>query len=295
MTATAASTVPFEDVHEYDGAYFYVVPNEETMLWRELVKGLPINRAAGICSSGEVGFFAMLPTVRKELVLVDHSYRSLSIAMLKYLLIREKGWQEAHRLFTSRDLKELRAAFEELKARLPKKTEDAYQRTLESAGEYAYGSTSFVGRNSLHVNPLLNKEWNILPTKLIATASKKFDKVTFLHGDMTDLIAKGPFDLFYISNAIDHQRRASKGSRDSWLDPDDTVKQQFLSEITKVVKPGGYVIAADVKGWRLDQKDVFEKAGWTDVKTVQSEKTSWRHRLFQTPKEVVEKVEVVAA
>lgn len=112
-------SVVYEDVHKHEWKGYYAIPNENIFRWRELLKKTPIYRAAGICSSGEVGFFGILPLVRRELVLIDHSYKSIQVAALKYLLLREKGARGTLQLLTKAQRAEkVRVAVKSLPAAL---------------------------------------------------------------------------------------------------------------------------------------------------------------------------------
>lgn len=202
----------FEDLHEHDAGYGYECPNECWLTWRELIKRIPVYKAAGICSGGEVGLFAMLPLVRDELVLVDHSYHSLSYAATKYLLLRDRGWAEARRLLREGG-PELKAAVEAAQADLPEPLKKEWARY----------------RCNLDYNNI-KREWEKAKTPVLRKAVQKFAKVSFLHGDLADLAERGPFGLLYLSNALGHVGRNGGGLA-------------LLSLVEKALRPGSYVIA----------------------------------------------------
>lgn len=278
--------IPFEDVHAYEDRVYYASPNEEVQAWYELLKGKPIYKAAGICSSGEVGFFALLPVVRKELVLIDHSYRSLSIAMLKYLLIKERGLLEARRLLTGGDFKALQTALKELKEHLPDKVKSAYEsfdvvryNTIDpfSNSQYSYGSHKTISTNTIHRG--IKQEWEKAPEKLITACAAKLDRVKFVHGDLTDLEARGPFGLLYLSNALEHRSRTG-------LSP-------LIEAVEKAVKPGGYVICAHSSGGFYGTHKTATDRWGAPLATIQAKASiSWVQSIYQIP---VKEKEAIAA
>src|SRR5688572_33269006 len=83
-------TVRFEDKATYDTAGYYTT-NEEPEVHRELLRGIRVRRAAAIASGGEVALFSVLPHVSRELVLIDHSYQSMAMAMAKAMLLESLG------------------------------------------------------------------------------------------------------------------------------------------------------------------------------------------------------------
>lgn len=146
------ATLTFEDVHQHSASGYYTVPNERLDTWRNYVKGLRIDRAGAICSAGEVGFFAILPTARKEVVLLDHSYASLSVAMLKWLVLRDYGAAEAKRMFTKADAGTLRKTLDNLLAQLPDKVREQYDKKIRDQG-FAEDRGDFVAKPTWWTHP----------------------------------------------------------------------------------------------------------------------------------------------
>lgn len=208
-----------------------------------------MDRAAGICSAGEIGFFSMLPSVRKELVLIDHSYRSLSIAMMKYLLLHNHGWRDVVRLLsTDGAATELKLAIDKLTKDLPKEV-----KTTNNLAQFVQAHNNMVGYG-------LRELWNSIPQYVLKRANEKLNIVNFAHGDLTDLIKMGPFDLLYISNAFGHSGRS--------------MRAPLEDDLKKVVRPGGYIIEAASAG----QKDRWPKIA--EQRSTIS--TMWLYRLYQT-------------
>lgn len=296
-------SLTFEDLASYEDPGYYIVPNEDTVEWRKLIKGLRVNKAAAICSSGEVGLVAMLPTVRKELVLVDHSYASLSVAMLKYTMLRELGATETKRLLTAATPDELRINLDKFVATLPEKVRKVYAQRVNARSfergfvinrpgkKYNYNKidpkTGYYEvveqKDNYEVNGSIVREWNRLPHRDVLRSASKLDRVKFLHGDLTDLAAKGPFDLFYLSNALEHSGRKGR---------------PVVEQVQACIKPGGYAIVAHQgglpdrsarSGYRSysNYGSCITKildAGWTVVSTVKSSvNIAWQQTLFQVP------------
>src|SRR5438132_1398034 len=104
------STMRFTDIEPTAGGSGYGVVNENLNAWKKLLEGISVERAAGICSAGEVNFFSILPHVEQELVLIDQSPYSLYCAMGKYHNIETLGPEKAHNQLC----KELKKPFTEL-------------------------------------------------------------------------------------------------------------------------------------------------------------------------------------
>lgn len=240
----------FEDLNDYASTTYYVAPNENPLVVRDMVKNLHIRRAAGICSAGEVGFFSLLSSVRQELVLVDHSYTSLAFAMIKYLMLRERGWSETTRLLTEVErVPELRQAISALSDQLPDRVKSALTNCRDGGLVNYYDNRQ---------DYQLREIWKDRAVKLAQKATRKLDRVSFLHGDLTDLAERGPFDLLYVSNAFEHYDR--NGSH------------PVMAQITKAVKPGGYIIGCGWGGWG--------EASWEQVSTDRC--TAWTYTLYRT-------------
>ena len=251
----SALAVPFEDALEGQDRYpgGYPTTNESVSAWRFLVKGKRIHRAAGICSGGEIGLLSLLPTVRDQLILVDHSYGSLMYAMQKYLLIKKYGfnralellspiktqrteypysdpWYKANPVYDYKPNPELAKALKEVSEGLPpqlfatKRYTDPYGRT-KTARDYRVEKLGMDGYSCGTVEQL----WSFASKSERRRIDAKLDKVLFVHGGFQQLKDRGPFDLFYLSNA----HTSGNGNNTT---PD-------LNTVTECMRDKGWVIA----------------------------------------------------
>lgn len=235
MSTVEAPKLNFQSFLPNSRGVAYVCPNEDLGIWRDLVKGKRIRRAAGICSGGEVGFFALLPTVREELVLIDHNLGSLYYASVKYLLLREYGYAGLMRLF--RNAKQLEAAIAEAEKNLPEKLQNirddmASERLVKAAGNRD-SYTRVQGTK-------LQEHWERTHAHQRKAVNTKLDKVTFVHGDLDALDNQGKFDLLYMSNA--HEE--GNGNQ----------RRKDLNRISKCLNPGAYVLSSLKLGNRREQR-----------------------------------------
>lgn len=262
----------FVDVHEHDARTWYVVPNEHLGMWTSLVEDLHLERAAGICSSGEVGFFSLLPRVKKELVLIDHSYRSLAIAMMKYIVMRERGVNKAYDLFTCGDYGRVTTELSSFVGNLPERVAQGFQQLIEKREMGAMASSDFRATDKLAL------EWRALPATQARSARRRLDRVTFLHGDLTtDLAKEGPFDLVYLSNALSHTSYGRDRHNYEGIKPE---------KMEAAVKPGGYVLTTCGTG-KLDSD--YDRTPmpehWEPVKIMEApkdgNKIGWIYGLYR--------------
>lgn len=263
---TTALAIQYEDVHEYEGFHYYIVPNESLTSWKKLLEDadISVDRAAGICSAGEVGLFNLLPHVKRELVLIDHSTRSIAVAAVKHLILQKVGPDKAKELFESGDAAKIRKAFDGVKDKLPPKLQESYEKvfgTKKDLDHLGYAANSHArSLKSMWADAPLKKTCNTL------------GKVKFLHGDLTDLVERGPFGLLYLSNALDSTHRSRSG------------QAALAATVEKAVKPGGYVldaVSAFTKTARSGAKWdlIAEHSPYTNIQFSQ-----WVYRLYQTPK-----------
>lgn len=284
------SVLAFEDIHEYKWDGYYATPNEDTMAWRELLKGTPIYRAAGICSSGEVGLFGILPLVRRELVLIDHSYKSLHVAAVKWLLLKERGAKETHRLCTTGTFAELLAATKAMVPTLPIELkecfpEGAWLQPRETPRYYGVShsyphTTAYAGSSGgTYDHHKVQDEWHKLSLRVVEKAVQKLDRVKFIHGDLSDLVSEGPFGLLYLSNALSHEGRNNKNNGYTYY---NQLRKEIMEQIEAIVKPGGYVVLATSGGYGYGydtETGVFAKRGWELLNKIKG--GSWSQQLWR--------------
>lgn len=237
----------FIDANTYAAPGHYNCPNEDTRCWREGIKGMVLFRAAGICSGGEVGFFSILPAVRRKLVLVDHSYLSLHVAITKYLVLAAHGPKETYRLFTKASHEELLKVVQAVEGDLPDAVRNCPGLEVGRGGIYTsrnYGDwrapnpkshnnrrievyNTKTHRYEMKDNPnypvyvpgfnKIQRHWNRhITLDLVQKAYKKLHLVKFIHGDLRDIAEDGPYGLIYLSNALEHSNR--DGQRPALLD-----------------------------------------------------------------------------
>jgi hypothetical protein len=215
----------FEDMHDFPGnGDFYATPNESLELWDRLLQGLKLYKVAGICSGGEVGFFNLLPRVQRELVLLDHSYKALYFAAVKYLALQKYGPEETYNLLSSgRGTYQTLAT--EFETELPVVLNNAWKRPTLYSNHPRRGADAFESHSTS-----VARFWQHQKKDVLVKTCAKLHKVTFVHGDLTDLAAKGKFGLVYLSNALEsnHLNRERKTS--------------IPAKVAACIKPEGYVL-----------------------------------------------------
>jgi hypothetical protein len=271
----------FEDKHSYAASGYFVCPNESTKDWYEMLKGTPIYRAAGICSSGEVGFFGMLPIVRRKLVLIDHSYTSLNVAMSKFCILNAKGPKETYRLFTTAEHQEVHDVIAGVQNQLPVSVKNhvgQYERPWFAGSKInketynpRTGYYDPVADGVFHSYAVweIQNHWNqhITPAQVVK-AYNKLHLVKFIHGDLADLEEDGPYGLLYLSNALEHNNR-------------DRRRPQFEA-LKKYLRPGGYVFNSGRGGLHGYDYIAQDNTGAVEVKTTRKCGTlGWTQQMYK--------------
>lgn len=277
MSALAYEAVP----KTTDCRSFYPAPNEDVELWRSMVKGLRVERAAAICSGGEVGLLALLPTVRRELVLIDHSRRSLLIAMLKHLLIRQRGATKVRELLGKGSYEDIKAALTAVKDGLPPDLLAIYNQMGTDPRGFGneiepFGVTDiwYSANRSYRPHPGLQKYWCAVPVRLVQRSGAKLGKVSFIHGDMSVLAERGKFNLIYLSNAFNHVGVTNP-------------QHKTFKAIDEALAPGGYAMVADsTTGVGISMR-VCNQAGWETVQSAVGDRNKasmrWMQTLYRKP------------
>jgi hypothetical protein len=242
--------IRFTDVHPaYSSATYYHVVNEDVILWQNLLQGTRVRRAAGICSAGEIAFFSLLQSARTELTLVDHSYTSLAVAMIKYMLLSELGFEETWNLLKSEEA--LNFAFRERVEQLP--TPELQTSALKI---------------SQRIGTYMARSWARVPQHTLRNTPGRLDRINFIHGDLADLEETGPYGLLYVSNANQHYGRLGALS---------------LRDLGKLVRPGGYMAVAE------DRYSSCAPGTWKKVNEVQGRAVpedanliaGWKYSLYE--------------
>jgi len=245
--------IKFEDVFPGHNGGGYTVTNEQPLVFGEMLKDVSISRCAGICSGGEVGLMSLLPLTKRELVLVDHAYSAIAAAMMKVLLLHRFGLTRGLEMFRGSPISP--SEFETLK-QLQYDLPEVVRAGAYNGGQiwYDYASPGYYRRSALSqgvtaiIMPAMQEPWKKVTAEQLEKAWNKLDKITFIHGDMTDLIKKRkPFDAFYMSNAYEHDDRFRKSK-----DP---------NRILEIVKPGGNIVGtrSSSRDLVLSQKPVEER------------------------------------
>lgn len=221
--------VVFKEANTYKGSSGgpYIATNECIDTFNSLLGDRQFDRVAGICSGGEVGLFALLPRVKRQLTLIDHNYGSMYFALLKVLLIKEVGGKRAHEWlspgFGVKAPDELVALVKALEKKLPKAM---CQYDVEDP-EYIYRKRLITTNGAVHST--IAQEWRKRTPEEVEAIEGKLDLIEFVHGDLSDLGNRKPFDLLYLSNALEYAGRKGR------------LKAADL--ISSCVKPGGLVLS----------------------------------------------------
>lgn len=240
----------FEDRHAAYTATGYSVTNEEPVLFNTLLKNRTFKKVAAISSAGEVPLIVLIPRTREQLVLVDHSYKSLATTYLKIVLLRTLGARELRRLLTSGQPTMIREKIEAAAAEVPTPLQPSLDRYNLNDGELNYN---------------LRREWYFTPLDKLREAARRLEQITIsmVHGDLLDIADSAPFDLLYISNALDgaHRRRNGTSLTPPLIDP--------------LVGPRGIVLSTGGRSIPPGFKEIGKVLGY---------RTSWEHRAWRRAK-----------
>lgn len=179
----------FRDETSFSCSTFFAHPNECIALVRDLASKVgPLDRVLSICSGGEMPLIAFLPQAN-EVVAVDHTYRSLKLAMLKALIVEH--YSDVRRVYNL-DLAKFNEVLNTLNQELPEKMQRVQlfwdPRTPNTLNAREYGT---IARTWLKVSPGIQDR-----------IREGLDKLTFIHGDIRK-VGDG-FNLIYASNCFKH-------------------------------------------------------------------------------------------
>ena len=174
---------------------FYAVPNESITTLTEMVKKAAPKRSAGICSSGEVPLFVLLPH-SETVTAVDHSYDSLRMGITKALLLEHHTTAEIKTLLNEPTTAPTSAT----SGRQGGKFVDAC-----AAVQAEIPTAVPPSRQGMWIDyGAISRLWKTIPDATFDAARERLENLTFLHGDLRDLGKPRKFDLLYTSNAMEH-------------------------------------------------------------------------------------------
>ena len=171
----------------------YPVTNEEPEIFDLMLGTQRFKRAAGIAGGGDVLFTALAP--RSDQVYgVDHSYHSIGALYCKIALLQLVTPYELTALLVQNNVKELTTLLNKAWAYTP--------------ADIRIGHANHPVGADMYVN--LRREWCVAGTQRLQRIPSLLKKTTIVHGDLFDLpaIQNEKFDLFYISNALEHNGRS---------------------------------------------------------------------------------------
>jgi hypothetical protein len=111
--------------------------------------------------------------------------------------------------------------------------------------------------------PELRREWGSVQTHTIRNVVVRIPLMTFVHGDLSSIQDKGPFDLLYLSNALEH-RKANGGGITT-------------AEIKGLLAPKGLLLCTQGHGRRSNNL----LASFRKLKECRGFRTSWYHELYR--------------
>lgn len=259
VTPPSLKLPTFIEAHAHNVQCSYYCTNEEPELHAKLLGKRRFTKAAGICSGGEIPLFTLLPRC-EEVYAVDHAMGALAITWLKSALLAQVGYAGLRKLAERHtDQPGFLRVVEPLLKGMPEALRKITQ-VKPTAGAYSY-KPPYTVTFGAGVLQQLRKELHfaVRPTSAVKTVSR-LDKLTLIHGDISDLATWGPYDLLYVSNAMGHSGR--KGV-------------PHLVDFAPLVRAGGFLLFTGTHGVDKD---------WEQVASVSGYRTAWQHVLFRRKK-----------
>lgn len=241
-----AVQVPFTEQHDYNWYSGYDVTNEEPELYNAMLGARKFNSIGAICSAGEVLFFVLLHRVVESLVAVDHAYKSLAVTYIKLTLLQELGPAGLRDLFVNGSWPKFYETVNNVAKQLPKPLQ-----TLPI-------STYF---NEYNFKTMYRREWHFGSMPRLQKGQRNLNKLALMHGDLSDLSARGPFDLLYTSNIHEHKNRDGNTP---------TVQKQ-----AELLREGGLLIGCWTNGIEPDFHPLKV------VKKIHGFRTTWGYFLLE--------------
>lgn len=171
-----------EELNNFNVSTGYLCPNERPRIFLRKMASLKLRpkKVLSICSGGEMPLM-MLPFA-EEVLAIDHSRKSLDTALTKIKLLRQHGpdgWMSLLRMPQTTFFSRWQAL------------------TQDQTGYYAGGD---------NVSEML-RVWADIPARIRHLIPARLDRLKLLHGDFLDASDRGPFDVMYLSNALEHSGR----------------------------------------------------------------------------------------
>lgn len=247
--------IRFEEKSAWNSAVTgYKLTNEEPELFNHMLGRRRFKRAGGIASGGEVLFSVLLPRA-EDAVVVDHSVYSLSYCHLKALMLDAlgpKGMRDLLLHGTEADV-----------SKVVGQVRDALPKELQKVAYDGYATGKVPPMITGHDHTGLRREWHYMSPKRLAEAHQKLDRALLVHGDLSDIKPYGPFDLFYISNAMEHTNRERKSP----------THQDFNEHVA----PGGLLLNVEASG----QVKKDSTVGWELLKQMKGFRTTWNYQIWR--------------
>jgi hypothetical protein len=263
-------SILFAEKHPYRSLTRYAAVNEEPEVYREMLQGLHFKKALSICSGGEVLLFNILP-VSDEVIGVDHSVMSIAAALTKILMLGTWGAKRTLEFLSRTE------DYSDGRKVLQKKSEDicVFEEFFPPA--IRQGMLDFAQRfhPTRPVSPAINAgdwnnirlEWSRFTPEQCQDVADRLNRLSLVHGCITDMADQGPFDLIYASNAMDHTKRPPKGESYG-----ATLK---ITELKPLLAPGGHLLFAGGYGTLPHQ-------GFTTISAIRKgSRTGWNYGLEQ--------------
>lgn len=235
--------------------------NEEPELHRhhleEVRKGRRLfQRAASICSGGEIPIFVLLLKC-KEVFAIDNSYVGLTAAYTKALLIKEVE-PETFLDLMSKDNSwpKLEVHLKEIKPKLPKPFQKMLFQVFTKWGNHS-----------------LRREMQRFSVEDIKKIKRRLNRLTFVHGYFTDAGQFGPFDVFYLSNALEYR-----------TDKEKNKKLRDLLDLRKMGKEKSPILFTGPDTPQFSLK----------IKETPGKRTTWRHQLYVLKEQLNEHVDAAS-
>lgn len=316
----ASVQIRFEEAHPYNIRGAHLCTNEDPRIHSELLrkaKRQRFKKAASICSGGEIPLLVLLPRC-EEVVAVDHALQAILNAVVKTILLCELGVDGFMDLLKRQVMKpalvvEALTPFLDL---IPLGLRETMAGKIERDPEQIRVLTGYTRiedvpkfylDNGYPVNPKFQnlgehantaKVWGVASKAAIRETRKKLldGRLLFVHGDFSDLISKGPFDLFYASNARQHSPRHQKelnkkhGTSSNYIYGSDAV-----DVFDQMLRPGGCLletgdpITTNIENWKSLQK--HDKAS-TDPRP--NLIMHWRYFLYQKVERPIRVAEIAS-